>query len=163
MEEIIYIPNGFYYRSSNEDNEIKSNNELVRYLEGNFSNSHSEYEVDLSNLSIKKYGKKNRVLNQEPMLDINTLESIRISHSLERSKNSQSLTDIINDPCIIAQKNSRDENFLNQTIKFKNSNESSLSSNKFIDYNHYKDNNVEQNSFISIKSNNHSDLNRKSI
>ena len=163
MEEINYISNEFYYRSANEDNEIKSNNELMRYLEGNFSNSHSEYEVDINNLTIKKYGKKNRILNQEPMLDINTMESIRISHSLERSKNSQSLTDIINDPFIKAQRNSRDENCLNQTIKFKNSNESSLSSNKFSYYNHYNDNNVEQNSFISIKSNNHSDLNRKSI
>ena len=168
MEEINYIPTDSYFGNSNEDKVIKQDNELLKYIEGNFPNSQRGYEVDINNLLIKKYEKRNEILKQKPFLDINTMESIRISHSFEKSKSSQSLSEIINDPYIKGQRNSREENFFNQTIKFKNSNsimenESSLSSNKSFDYNHYNDNIVEQKSLISIKGNNHSDLNRKYI
>ena len=168
MEELNYSPTESYFGNSNKGKVIKTNNELMRCLEGDFSNSQNEYEVDIKNLFIKKYEKRNEILNQKPMLDINTIESIRISHSLVRSENSQSLTDIINNPFIIGQRNSRDENFMNQTLKFKNSNtitenQSSLSPNKSFDYNHYKGNIEEQNYLVSIKDNKNSDINRKYI
>ena len=168
MEELNYSPTESYFGNSNKGKVIKTNNELMRCLEGDFSNSQNEYEVDIKNLFIKKYEKRNEILNKKPMLDIDTIESIRISHSLVRSENSQSLTDIINNPFIIGQRNSRDENFMNQTLKFKNSNtitenESSLSSNKSFDYNHYNGNIEEQNNLISIKDNKNSDINRKYI
>ena len=168
MEEINNITTESYFGNSNEDKVIKTKNEILRYLEENLSNSLSEFEVDLKNLCINKYKKRNKILNQKPILDINTMESIRISHSLVKSENSQSLSDIINNPLGKEQTKLRNENFLNQTLKFRNSNtimenESSLSSNTFFDYNHYKDNIVEQNSLVYIKSYKKNDLYRKNI
>ena len=168
MEEINNITTESYFGNSNEDKVIKTKNDIMRYLEENLSNSLSEFEVDLKNLCINKYKKRNKILNQKPILDINTMESIRISHSLVKSENSQSLSDIINNPLGKEQTKLRNENFLNQTIKFRNSNtimenESSLSSNTFFDYNHYKDNIVEQNSLVYIKSYKKNDLYRKNI
>jgi hypothetical protein len=168
MDEINYFPTHTYFGNSINENVTITDNEYVSNTEENLSNNQSENEIEIKDLLNSKYEKKNEIPKQKPRLDINTMESIRISHSFEKSKSSQSLSEIINDPYIKGQRNSREENFFNQTIKFKNSNsimenESSLSSNKFFDYNHYNDNIVEQKSLISIKGNNHSDLNRKYI
>ena len=168
MEEINKILTNPYFYDSKEESLSKTKNEIIAYLEGDLSNSQSEYEFDINKFLSKKYEKNNENLKQKPILDINTMESIRISHSLEKSKKSQSLADIINEPFIKAQRNSRDENLLNQTIKFKNSNtitenENSFNSNKCLDYNSYNDNIEKQYSLISIKDEKNSDINIKNI
>lgn len=162
-----YTPNDSDFYNLIEKNVTKANNKLMRNFIINISNSQREQEVDINNLLIKKYEKENETFNQNPKLDINTLESIRISHSFEKSKISQSLTDIINDPYIKAQRNLRDENCINQTIQFINSNcnenESNYNSNKFFEYNYNNDNIVDLNNLISNKGNKNNDLNRKNI
>ena len=162
-----YTPTDSDFCNLIEKNVTKANNKLMRNFIVNISNSQREQEVDINNLLIKKYEKENETFNQNPKLDINTLESIRISHSFEKSKISQSLTDIINDPYIKAQRNLRDENCINQTIQFINSNcnenESNYNSNKFFEYNYNYDNIVELNNLISNKGNKNNDLNRKNI
>ena len=165
MDEINYIPTDTYYGNSINENVTITNNELVINSERSLSNNQSECEVDIKSLLISKYEKKNENLKQKPKLDINTMESIRISHSLEKSKNSQSLTQIINQPFILIQKNSKDENCSNQTYKFKNNNSaikkegSSFESRCF----YYNDNNEEKNSLISIKDNKNIGLNEHII
>ena len=162
-----YTPTDSDFYNLIEKNVTKANNKLMRNFIMNISNSQREQEVDINNLLIKKYEKENETFNQNPKLDINTLESIRISHSFEKSKISQSLTDIINDPYIKAQRNLRDENCINQTIQFINSNcnenESNYNSNKFFEYNYNNDNIVDLNNLISNKGNKNNDLNRKNI
>ena len=153
MDDKEYILTDTYFGNSINENVTITNNEYAKNSEENFSNSQSEHEVDIKDLLISKYQKRNEISNQKPKLDINTMESIRISHSFERSQSSQSLTQIINQPFILIQKNTNDDSCYNQTIKFKNSCnsmeiESSSKTNKSF---YYNDNNNDKNSLISIK------------
>ena len=63
----------------------------------------SENTIELKHDSDNDYGDnlnnnqdKNGLLDEKPLFNINTLQSIRISHSIESSKNSESSNDIIN-------------------------------------------------------------------
>jgi len=153
MDEINYIPTDTYFGNSINENVTITNNEYEINSEENISNNQSEHEIDIKDLLISNYGKRNEISKQKPKLDINTMESIRISHSFERSKNSQSLTQIINKPFILMQNNTNDyDDCYNQTIKFKNSNNSmEISSSMTNKCFYYNDSNEEKNSLISIK------------
>jgi len=167
MDEINYIPTDTYFGNSNNENVTMTSNEFKINSEENLSDCQSENEVDIKNLLISKYDKRNEILKQKPKLDINTMESIRISHSFKKSKNSQSLTQIINQPFIHMQKNSKknDDNCSNQTIKFKNNSitmeigNSSMSNKCF----YYKDSNEEKNSLISIEDKKDEDLDKNHV
>ena len=161
MDEINYFPTHTYFGNSINENVTITDNEYVSNTEENLSNIQSENEIEIKDLLNSKYEKKNEIPKQKPRLDINTMESIRISHSFEKSKNSQSLTHIINQPFILMKKNTNDDNCYNQTIKFKKSNnimenESSSISKKYF---YYNDSNDETNSLISIKDEKNGDLN----
>jgi hypothetical protein len=161
MDEINYFPTHTYFGNSINENVTITDNEYVSNTEENLSNNQSEHEIEIKDLLYSKYEKKNEISKQKPKLDINTMESIRISHSFEKSKNSQSLTHIINQPFILMKKNTNDDNCYNQTIKFKKSNnimenESSSISKKYF---YYNDSNDERNSLISIKDEKNGDLN----
>ena len=151
MDEINYIPTDTYFGNSINENVTITNNEYEINSEENISNNQSEHEIDIKDLLISNYEKRNEISKQKPKLDINTMESIRISHSFERSKNSQSLTQIINKPFILMQNNTNDDDCYNQTFKFKNSNNSmEISSSMTNKCFYYNDSNEEKNSLISI-------------
>ena len=57
-----------------------------------------------------KNEEENILQDDKPILNINTLQSIRISHSIDNSKNSQSLIDILNENKIINLNNNFEEN-----------------------------------------------------
>ena len=169
MDEINYIPTDAYFENSINENVTITSNEFVENSEENLPYKQSKYEVDIKELLFNKYEKKIEISKQKPKLDINTMESIRISHSFEKSKNSQSLSHIINQPFILMKKNENNDNCYNRTIKFKNSgnimeNESGSISNKCFYYNvSNNDSNNEINSLISIKDDKNGVLNENHI
>ena len=62
---------------------------------------HNSDSNDNENIIFNEYLNENVLLKDKPILNLNTLQSIRISHSIENSKNSQSLIDILNENKII--------------------------------------------------------------
>ena len=72
-------------------------------------NPNPNYNKNENNVS-SEYENENVLLNDKPILNINTLQSIRISHSIENSKNSQSLIDILNENKLINLNNEKEEN-----------------------------------------------------
>ena len=94
--------NGFKLKEMNQqDNSSGTSIELFH---------NSNYDKKEKNLG--EYENENVLLNDKPILDINinTLQSIRISHSIENSKNSQSLIDILNENKFINLNNEIEEN-----------------------------------------------------
>ena len=99
MEESKYQPMETYLGNSlDELSENNNNNLLASNSEENITYSQSEHELNINTFFKRKNEKiDDSVLLQEKLMqNINTLQSIRISHSLEKSQNSQSLIDIIN-------------------------------------------------------------------
>ena len=94
--------NGFKLKEMNlQDNSSGTSVELFQ---------NSNYDKKEKNLG--EYENENVLLNDKPILDINinTLQNIRISHSIENSKNSQSLIDILNENKFINLNNEIEEN-----------------------------------------------------
>lgn len=71
---------------------------------------HNSDSNDNENIIFNEYLNENVLLKDKPILNLNTLQSIRISHSIENSKNSQSLIDILNENKIINLNNEIEEN-----------------------------------------------------
>ena len=104
----------------------------------------SDFEYDFNNEE-----EQNILQDDKPMLNINTLQSIRISHSIENSKNSQSLIDILNENKIINLNNDYEEN--NENDANVNNKANKKIKNKFIQ-NKKEENNKENNTRnINIK------------
>jgi hypothetical protein len=98
MEESKYQPMETYLGGSIDEFSENNNNILVSNSEENITYSQSEHELNINSLFKRKNDKTDEsdLLQEKLMPNINTLQSIRISHSLEKSQNSQSLIDIIN-------------------------------------------------------------------
>jgi hypothetical protein len=95
MEELVYQPIKTYLGNS-EDNISITNMDINTNSEENVTYSQSDHD-ELKINSINKAEPKNgNILKDEYILNIDTLQSLRISHSFEKSKNSQTLIDIIN-------------------------------------------------------------------
>ena len=79
----------------------------------NYLNNSSQNTIELNqndNNSNDKYRNEEDLDNDNPMFNINTLKSLRISHSIESSKNSQSLIDVLKDNKIINDKEENEKN-----------------------------------------------------
>ena len=59
MDDIEYIPTDTYFGNSINENVTITNNEYA-------INNQSEHEVDIKDLLISKYQKRNEILNQKP-------------------------------------------------------------------------------------------------
>ena len=94
MEEIIYRPMETYL-SNSLDSSLINNRDLNSNPEENITYSKSDNEFIINSL-YKEESKEEDLYNDNPIFNIDTLQSLRISYSLEKSKNSQSLIDIIN-------------------------------------------------------------------
>ena len=156
MEESKYQPMETYL--GNSIDEFSENDDaLASNSEENITYSQSEHELNINTFFKKKNEKKDEsdLLQEKLMQNINTLQSIRISHSLEKSKNSQSLIDIINGvkyEFIDKEDNlSNNENDINVSNKIKSEikkDEESFKTNKCI--NDSNSNCKNKNSLLSI-------------
>ena len=70
MDEINYIPTDTYFGNSINENVTITNNEYEINSEENISNNQSEHEIDIKDLLISNYGKRNEISKQKPKLDI---------------------------------------------------------------------------------------------
>ena len=95
MKEIDYQPMKTYLGNSQDDSS-ENNNNLNSNSEENITYSQSDKDELEINTLYKNEPKNENILKDKFILNIDTLQSLRISHSLEKSKNSQSLIDIIN-------------------------------------------------------------------
>ncbi len=98
MEQLDYQPMKTYLGNSEDDNSVPNNNQNSHYEENvTYSQSdNDEIKINTINTINKAEPKIENILKDKFILNIDTLQSLRISHSLEKSKNSQSLIDIIN-------------------------------------------------------------------
>ena len=118
---------------SNLEKESKSKDQ-------NIKDNSSENTVELyHNSDDSDYGyvfnnekEENNSKDDKPMLNINTLQSIRISHSIENSKNSQSLIDILNENKILNLNNNNDYEENNENDVNVNNKANKKIKNKFI-------------------------------
>ena len=78
--------------------------------------SENDYGDNLNN-----YQNKNALMDEKPLFNINTLQSLRISHSIENSKNSESSNDTISDNKIN----------MNLNNEYKENNENDMNTNNF--------------------------------
>ena len=151
MEELVYQPIKTYLGNS-EDNLSITNIDINSKSEENVTYSQSDHD-ELKINSINKAEPKNgNILKDEYILNIDTLQSLRISHSFEKSKNSQTLIDIINQGKYNFEDN--DNNKLNNEndmniINKNNCDNSNIVSNE----KEYKNSNVIKTTY-SIKNNN---------
>ena len=83
------------YLSNSLDSSLINNRDLNSNPEENITYSKSDNEFNINSL-YKEESKEEDLYNDNPIFNIDTLQSLRISYSLEKSKNSQSLIDIIN-------------------------------------------------------------------
>ena len=142
MEEINYRPIETYLGNSQENSlDIINYKKSKSNSEENVSDSKSDVEIDITSLNKDKSKIENILLN------IDTLQSLRISHSIEKSKNSQSLIDIINKGNFNFEENN--ENDKNTINKNNNNEQDSFNTNKGMFNSNYKN----KNSFISNESN----------
>ena len=101
--------------------------------------------MDLNSLMKNESKNENNNIKEKILLNIDTLQSLRISHSNEKSKNSQSLIDIINKGNYnFEENNENDMNIINKN----NNEQDSFNTNKGMFNSNYKS----KNSFISIES-----------
>ena len=93
MEEFKYPTLGAYFDNTIENSLGIYNNVSIVNSQDNITYSQSEQEIaDLNSY----YKNNNELLTEKFMININTLQSLRISHSLEKSKNTQTLIDLLN-------------------------------------------------------------------
>ena len=161
MEESKYQPMETYLGNSIDEFSENNNNILGTNSEENITYSQSDHELNINTLFKRKTEKRDDsdLLQEKLMQNINTLQSIRISHSLEKSQNSQSLIDIINgvkyDFADKENNLSNNENDMNVSNKVKNESkkeEESFRTNKCVnDSNSYCKN---KNSLLSINESN---------
>lgn len=161
MEESKYQPMETYLGNSIDEFSENNNNILGTNSEENITYSQSDHELNINTLFKRKTEKRDDsdLLQEKLMQNINTLQSIRISHSLEKSQNSQSLIDIINGVKYDFEDKennlSNNENDMNVSNKVKNESkkeEESFRTNKCVnDSNSYCKN---KNSLLSINESN---------
>ena len=100
----------------------------------NYVNNSSQNTIELNqndNNSNDKYRNEEDLDNDNLMFNINTLKSLRISHSIESSKNSQSLIDVLKDNKIINvneenEKNNENDMNINNIEKKKNNDKNKI-------------------------------------
>ena len=161
MEESKYQPMETYLGNSMEEFSENNNNILATNSEENITYSQSEHELNI-NTFFKRNNEKiddSDLLQEKLMQNINTLQSIRISHSLEKSQNSQSLIDIINgvkydfnDKENIISNNENDINVSNKIKSGNKKEEESFRTNKCV--NDSNSNCKNKNSLLSINESN---------
>ena len=170
MEEINYQPMETYLGNSAENS-----NQSIKYEK---SNSNSEENLvnfkknsSLNEENIIKTNENendnndNSLLKEKLFINIDTLQSLRISHSFEETKNSQSLLDIINKGNYIFEENEYNNNDINNendmnTLK-KQNNRNEIENNFNTNKCNYNSNSIykNKNSIISDKESNMSNKN----
>lgn len=138
------------YLGNSQENSL----DIINYKKSNLNSdekdldSKSDVEVDITSLKKVESKKENNTQKENILFNIDTLQSLRISYSLEKSKNCQSLIDIINKGNYNFEENN--ENDMNTINKINNNNEQdSFNTNKGVLNSNYKN----KNSFISNESN----------
>ena len=148
MEEINYQPIETYLGNSQENSlDIINYKKSKSNSEEKASDSKSDVEVDITSSNKVESKKENNKSKENILLNIDTLQSLRISHSIEKSKNCQSLIDIINKSNYNFEDNN--ENDMNTINKHNNKELDSFNTNKGVFNSNYKN----KNSFFSNESN----------
>ena len=103
---------------SQEITYLNNSSQITIEINENDNNSNDRYRSNLKE-------NEEDLSNEKPVLNINTLKSLRISHSLESSKNSQSLIDVLKENKIINdnegnEKNNENDMNINNIDKKKN-------------------------------------------
>ena len=101
---------GISPENSMENNYVASNSEEnITY-----SQSDEELKINYLNKNDQKSSNENNLFDEKYNFNIDTLKSLRISHSLDKSSNSQSLIDIINKGNYNFEGNENDMNLINK-------------------------------------------------
>ena len=163
MEESNYQPMETFLGDSIDEFSENNNNILATNSEENITYSQSEHELNINTLFKKKNEKidDSDLLQEKLMKNINTLQSIRISHSLEKYQKSQSLIDIINgvkyDFADKEDNLSNNENDMNVSNKVKSGSkkeEESFRTNKCVNDRYSNSNCKNKNSLLSMNGSN---------
>ena len=109
------------YLSSSLDSSLINNRDLNSNPEENITYSKNENEFTVNSL-YKEESKEEDLFNDNPIFNIDTLQSLRISYSLENSKNSLSLIDIINGGQYNSNEKENNKNDNNINIPYKKNN-----------------------------------------
>ena len=133
-----YQPRETYLGISPENS--MENNYVASNSEENITYSQSDEELKINYLSKNDQKSSNEfnLFDEKYNFNIDTLKSLRISHSLDKSSNSQSLIDIINKGNYNFEGNENDMNLINKNSNKNEIKEGRSNNNKFDMNNNYK-------------------------